>query len=795
MSDSGVGRTGSSRGPLQGVRVVDLTDSSARLAGKLLAEMGAEVVRLRPAEAGSPMSTVAGGLLDWWYEGGIHRLPLDVERAADRERLRALVSHADMFIDSEPPGGLARLGLGYSDLAVANPALVQVSLTPFGADGPRAQWQGSDLVMAAAGGILSVNGYPDEPVTMWGRQMDNIGGFYAATCALAGLVGARSTGRGTHFDLSHQQAVVSCSEHVLMFWWWPDYFAPIGAPIAARQGSLAWIRAYEVVPCARGYCMVSPSASGVPELIAWMTDRGHPPELPDDPREMASPAAVASFMTALREFALELDATEVFLGGQSRHVPFGEVLPVPLAAECPQHLARGFFRPVTGVEDHVEVPGPLARFSATPCPPPLPPGSGPMTAADEVLECWSTPAYGDSPGRALTGSLPLAGVRIVDFTHVLAGPFATRLLADLGADVIKVQTERRAQGPYANEFPYNVMWNRSKRSITLNMTDARALSVLQRLVEQADVVIENFAAGVLDQWGAGWAQLSSWNDQVVYVSMQGAGVDGPWRDYVTFAPTVHALSGLTALTGPAGRSDCGPGVSINDHVSGLAAAVAVLAALEARRRTGRGQHIDVSQLEIASYLVAPALLDWRANRREAVAAGTRDAFTDPVPNDVVRAGDEGWLAVTARDDEDWRLLAQIVDAPAGLDTAEDRRRRRDEVRDLLAAWASQRPAPEAAEVLQAAGVPASAVQNAVHLTEQDPQLRHRDWLVHMDSGICGTQHTDRFPAILRDADGTELALTYRASPYLGEHNFDVYPQLLGLDEGEVGERMGDGLFM
>ena len=242
IRDSGVGTSSSSHGPLQGVRVVDLTDSSARLAGKLLAEMGAEVVRLRPGEAGLPMSKVAGGLLDWWYEGGTRRLPLDVERAADREGVRALLSRAEVFIDSAPAGRLARLGLGYSQLAEADPALVQVSVTPFGAEGPRAQWQGSDLVMAAAGGILSVNGYPDEPVSMWGRRMDTIGGFYAAICALAGLVGARSTSRGTHFDLSHQQAVVSCCEHVLMFWWWPDYFAPIGAPIAARQGSLNWIR-------------------------------------------------------------------------------------------------------------------------------------------------------------------------------------------------------------------------------------------------------------------------------------------------------------------------------------------------------------------------------------------------------------------------------------------------------------------------------------------------------------------------------------------------------------------------
>ena len=118
----------------------------------------------------------------------------------------------------------------------------------------------------------------------------------------------------------------------------------------------------------------------------------------------------------------------------------------------------------------------------------------------------------------------------MDFTHVLAGPFATRVLADLGAEVIKVQTEVRTQGFNGSDFPYAGMWNRSKSSITLNMADERAVGVLRTLVEQSDVVIENFSAGVLDQWGAGWSELSSWNDQIIYLSMQGAGVDGPWRD-------------------------------------------------------------------------------------------------------------------------------------------------------------------------------------------------------------------------------------------------------------------------
>lgn len=788
----GAGQLGG--GTLAGVRVVDCTTSSARLAGKLLSEMGAEVVRLRVGEAGDPMASLPGGVLDWWFDGGTTSAPLDLDTPTDRETFRRLVASADILIETEPPGRLASLGLDHAGLVADNGRLVHVSLTPFGADGPRAHWQSSDLVIAAAGGLLSVNGEPDEPVTTWGRQMDNIGGVYAAICALAGLFRSRVTARGLHVDLSHQQAVASCTEHVLMYWWWPEMFTAIGGPIAGRQASLHWSTAYEVVPCRRGHCMVSPSAGGVPDLLAWMAEHGHvPAPTADDPTNPL--AMVQSYMTALRAFALEFDATEVFEGGQARHVPFGEVLTIPQVSDSPQHAARGFFRHVER-QAEVRLSGPLARFSATPSPAPQPPPMRAIDAAelDELIGRW---AAGSAAGRAEGGdaqAAPLAGVRIVDFTHVLAGPFATRVLADLGAEVLKVQTDARTFGAHGNGYPYFAMWNRSKSSISLNMADPRALDTLRELVSQSDVVIENFSAGVLEQWGAGWPEMSSWNDRLIYLSMHGAGGDGPWRDYVTFAPTVHALSGLTALTGPRGRIDCGPGVALNDHVSGLAGALSILAALDARRRTGRGQHVDLSQLEVATYLVGPALLDWQANGREALANGTRDAFCDLVPNDVVLAADGRWLAVTARDDDDWRRLAVLLDAPDQLATLTARRARRDDVIELLAGWAGTRDAAVAEEELQTAGVPASVVQDAHDLTQRDPQLRHRDWVVTLDSDLFGVQHVDRFPARLHDVEGSELHLEYRASPYIGAHNFEVYADLLGLDAGEVADRMGDGLF-
>ena len=292
-------------GALAGLKVVDLSDESGRMAGKLLAELGADVVRLRPGQPGPAMVDAPGGVLDWWFDGGTTSVPLDLDAGDDRARFLALVAVADVLIETEAPGRLAALGLGPDRLAEVNPRLTHVSLTPYGLDGPRAHWQSSDLVAAAAGMILSVNGEADEPVAIWGRQMHNIAGFYAAISALAGVARRRATGRGMHVDLSQQHAIASCSEHILMFWWWPELLGFLGAPVAQRQGSLHWVRAYEVVPCKTGYVMISPSAGGVPELFRWMAEEGHPAKFPDEPNPYANPANIPIMMEAIHEFALD----------------------------------------------------------------------------------------------------------------------------------------------------------------------------------------------------------------------------------------------------------------------------------------------------------------------------------------------------------------------------------------------------------------------------------------------------------------------------------------------------------
>ncbi|MEY2450201.1 MAG: hypothetical protein QOH79_3677, partial [Acidimicrobiaceae bacterium] len=583
-------------GPLDGLRVIDLTDDSGRFATKLLAECGASVARLGQGSNGPAMQSAEtaqrGGLLDWWYDGGKRRVSADLDTDEGRSHYRRLAEAADLVIETEAPGRLTDLGIDHDDLVGANPRLVQVSLTPFGRTGPRASWQTTDLVTAALGGVLSLSGLPDEPVNPWGRQSFNVASFMAAICGLAGVRAARVTGTGQHIDLAMHEAVCTTVEQ-LFFQYWFDDVQPY-AKVAPRQGSLHWIGAYVVVPAKSGWLMISP-APNVPGLLKWMADEAF-----EEGRDLIAlsleevVADVPRLMKTMASFALTRDANSLFHEAQGRHIAFGEVQSVAQVAANPQHAFRRFFRTVAWDGPEARVPGPVARFHGTPVAAPAPPPAAPIEL-DELARDWGSRPSPHATKQEL--SKPLEGVRVVDLSHVLAGPFCTRLLGDLGADIIKFQTMERATSVNDPNHPYFYVWNRSKRAVSLNMKDPRATDVARRLIEQADVVIENFSAGVLARWGLAYEAVAAWNPAVVYLTMSGCGHEGPWSNLVTYAPTIHALSGLTYLSNPPGRGDVGPGFSLNDHAAGLSAAVSILAERAARERTGGGQHVALSQME------------------------------------------------------------------------------------------------------------------------------------------------------------------------------------------------------
>ncbi|MEL6984055.1 MAG: CoA transferase, partial [Actinomycetota bacterium] len=606
----------------------------------------------------------------------------------------------------------------------------------------------------------------------------------AAICGLAGVRAARRDGAGQLVDLSLHEVMAGSIENLIMQYVYDDV---LDFPkVAGRQGSLHWLGLYEVTPARTGNLMITPTPQAE-TLIDWMVERGI--------REAEAFVGltveellgqVPELMAAIEQFCLTGDASELFSEAQKRHIAFGEVQSVAQVAINPQFEHRQLYSDIDvagDTEPPVRGPWRLVRFSETPVP--VPAGlaenpTQPATIADRWQEA-TTPGSGADLGSekdeanampdASAGGQPrpLDGVRVLDLSWVLAGPFATRLLGDLGADVVKVQTEERATLVNQPTYPYYQVWNRSKRSVTIDLKHPDNQAVVRRLIEQSDVLVENYSAGVLARLGLDWDQVRAWNPRLVYVSMSGCGHDGPWKDIISYAPTVHAVCGLTHLTNPPGRGDVGCGFSLNDHAAGFGAALSVLAALEARERTGEGQYIDMAQLEVGAFLLGPALVDHFATGRTAEPAGNVDGLADVVPNEVYLGADERFVAVTATDDAMWARLADAIGLDhtesARLGSVEARRVDRTAVDRHLAAWCRARSAGEAMTLLQEAGVAAGVVQDAADLVEGDPQLQDRQFWQELDLAEFGPRITDCFPARW---SATELGPTQPAPAYLGE---------------------------
>ncbi|WP_423919375.1 CoA transferase [Candidatus Poriferisodalis sp.] len=817
------------QGALSGLRVVDLTGDPGRFATKLLTELGADVVRVGTGSPGLPLTDRAaaalGGVADWWYDGGKRRCRLDVSIAEGRDAYRRLTAAADLVIETERPGRLAELGIDYADAAADNPALVQVSITPFGRTGPRAQWLGSDLVSAAMGGMMALTGLADRPLNVWGRQAYNYAGFVAATSGVAAALSARSTGRGAHVDISIHETVTGSIENLFMQYFFDDVL-PL-PKVAPRQGALHWLGAYDLAECRGGdggYVMIT--LTPTPDLLfEWMVETGFDDVaqwLGADPTEVL--LNVTEVMDAVRRWVGPQDSRELWWEAQERHVAFGGVLDIAEVSANPQFAYREFFAEVaapgrtaangshvpaglaTGGAGPVRVPGRLVRWSDAgrsgsipPCPPAVA-----DTPLDEILASWAAPASEARNGASrspVSAALsegandrrPLDGIRIADFTWVLAGPSATKLLGDLGADVIRIQSEERSTLVNSPDFPYYFVWNRSKRSATLDMQHPDALTAARRLIETCDVLIENFSAGVLDSWGLDWTTVHEWNPRLVYVTMSGCGHDGPWRHVISYAPTVHAVCGITHLTNFADRGDVGPGFSLNDHLAGFAGAVSTVGALYARERTGEGQRIDMAQLEVGTYAIGAAIIRQSAGVSPPRPEGNRDGIADHVPNEVYACSD-GFVAVTVTELAQWFGLSGLLadtrlDDPT-LATEHGRRDRRTVIDQVLGEWAAGRTAAEAAEALQAAGVPAGPVQDSHQLFADDPQHAARGFWQPADHAVFGERTVDAFAGLW---NGQRWFPRHLSPAYLGEHNFDVWTEV-GYDFDDVAEGIGTGLF-
>ena len=397
---------------------------------------------------------------------------------------------------------------------------------------------------------------------------------------------------------------------------------------------------------------------------------------------------------------------------------------------------------------------------------------------------------------------PLEGIRVADFTWVWAGPFCTLQLAHLGAEVIRVETSTRIcvtrmLPPFAdfqmgpNRSGYFNQYNQGKRSVALDLKRPEAIEVAKRLCANSDLVVENFAAGVMDRMGLGYDVLRGLRPDVIMIALSGYGATGPDHDKVSYGPAQVPLSGMSSVTGYAGFPPMHVGISYGDPTGGLHGAVAVLAALLHRARTGQGQYIDLAQGEASLHFLAPAILDYGVNGRIAGRIGNRDR--DHAPHGVYpAAGDDRWIAIAVTSDVEWQALARAMARPdlaadARFRDAAGRLAHADELDGIVAAWT----APEDAHVLemrlQAAQVPAHVVQTSRDL-RHDPQLHHRGHFVTVAHPMGG--------ATVVEGSRFRLSRTPAAvastAPSYGQHNDAVLRDVLGYDDDAITALVASG---
>ncbi len=408
--------------------------------------------------------------------------------------------------------------------------------------------------------------------------------------------------------------------------------------------------------------------------------------------------------------------------------------------------------------------------------------------------------------------LPLTGVRVCDLTWIIAGPTATRVLADFGAEVIRVEHGQAVDAirlgrpivgdsPTLNNSGFFNYFNRNKKSILLNARHPMGMDLLKRLIAESDVVVENFSSGIMESWGLDYPQLKEIREDIIYCSISGFGHSGRDKAFTTWGPTAQALSGLTFMSGLPGKPPAGWGYSYMDHTAGYYGAIAIMAALHHRNLTGEGQHIDISQVEADIILGGPAVLDATVNgrswRQEGHPPGNRAWEPRVAPhNTYACAGEDRWIAIAVMNDAEWLALTRAMDDPdwahePRFDTNEGRLEQQDELDARIEAWTSELVDYEAMEILQAAGVRAGAVQKASDRFERDPQLASRDWwhsLPHAEMGDCD------FDGVTPRLSATPGTLRTPA-PLLGADTRNVLADVLGMSETEIDEHEVGGVLM
>jgi len=777
-------------GPLSGVRVAEFgTGPALAYCGKLFADFGARVVKVEPTggdpdRALPPLVDLGGGRRESavfaWLNTNKKSVIVD---AADQGTLVEIAGSADILIDARP-GAFEAGPSGQPALRRAFPHLTIVSLSWFGENGPYKDYAATDATVRALAGLVRNVGPTEAPAMLTEHQAFAPAALSGFSAALAALIAG---GPGRRFEVSIHEASVLVGEFQVAVTaqtgveerrWGRNHFFPV-FPTGVYPTKDGWLGVTAFSPDQwRGFC----DMLGLPELV------NRPGFATAPERLMMGDELDAILAEALAKKTARAWADEAI----RRRTPLVVCPDMAELMAAPVHRQHGAFGEVRIGTASFEAPVLPQRLISTP-----PRSVGVAPLAGEHTGSWR-PSPPRPPPVAARGKLPLEGLRVIDLTMGWAGPVGTRQIADLGAEVIKVEgraypdwwrgadysEEAIAARGYEQALYFNWV-NRNKIGITLDLTSADGVDLLKRLVRTADAVVDNYGQGVLAGFGLDYAAFKAERPDIVMMSMPPYGVETPWADVRAYGSTLEHGAGLPQVTGGPNDPPTMNHIAYGDPIGGLSACPALLAALLHRQRTGEGQFIDLAQVECLFPLAAPWMIEQSVTGKAAPRVGNRHPVFTPhgcFPCD----GHDAWIVIAVTDDGAWRALCRVMerDDLAGnpaYATAAGRRAAEDGLEAEIAAWTRTLSPDDAMESLQAAAVACGVARGLAETLLYEPHLMARGYWQDVER-----PHLDFFqqPSPAFREDGRPYPIR-RPAPTLGQSTREVLSRILDLSAAEL----------
>ncbi|MCP5066875.1 MAG: CoA transferase [bacterium] len=773
---------------LKDIRVIDLASGIAgSYVGKMFADAGADVIKVEPPDgdalrrwtaSSAELGDEDGGLFRYLHaskRGVIGRLDDDPS-----QEFEALLTGAELLIEDLPPGAYDR-----NALCGRHPALVVLSITPFGLTGPLAGRPSTDFTIQAESGSLGARGRPGaEPYQAGGRVSEWTGGCFAAVAALAAVRNSLATGHGEHIDFSLHEATALVTNCYLDLMW-----GILGRPPVV--GSLPNMETPSIEPTRDGFVGFTTYSAQQMSDFLLMIER---PDL----RESGEFDAFVQRLSRLEDweeivhaYTHTHDSEEIIKLAQMLRIPVAPICNGQTVLEHEQMRARGVF--IEDPSGGFRRPRPPYRIDGQPPEPPRPaPALGEHQGRIEPREAKPAPESGKR-------RLPLQGLRILDTTTWWAGPIATQMMATLGADVIHVESVQRMDGARAvggtfaaqheNWWECSFVFlsaNSNKRGLALDISQPKGMAIFESLVAEADVLIENFSPRVMDGFDISWEKVQALNPRCHYVRMPAFGLDGPWREFVGFAATMEQMAGLSWLTGHVEdqpRIQRGP----CDPIAGMHAAFALLVAMAECDRDQRGHFVECAMLEAVLNVTAEQVIEYTGHGHLMERQGNRSPETAPQGLYACRGHDpatsQQWLALSVATEAQWAALVDWLGRPAWATGAgpelTERHRHRDALDRRLAEVFSSLDRDRCVAELIAVGVPAAPVVDPRSLAEH-PQLVARGFHEEVSHPIVGTQATMAVPFRFASIESWLQC----AAPVLGQHNAEILREL-GHDDAQI----------